>query len=81
MNKPDIFIKGLADPVQAGGTDHQISEIAHGLANCMCILRFWVETLGEVNRDFPDPSVEDLRNLIDKITSLIEELAATASSL
>ena len=75
------FIEGLADPVQARGTDHQfseISEIVHALKNCMSILHFWVETLVEVNRDFPalyEESIEDLRKLIDKMTSLIERLA------
>src|SRR5215510_7433776 len=52
------FIEGLADPVQARGTDHrfsEISEIVHALTNCMSILHFWVETLVEVNRDFPAP--------------------------
>ena len=76
------FIEGLADPVQAGGTDHQISEIVHAFQNCMSILHFWVETLA--NRDFPAPyeeSIEDLRKLIDKMTSLIERLADAASSL
>jgi len=75
------FIEGLADPVQAIGTDHQISEILHGLANCMTILQFWVETLVEVNRGSPAPNEEDLKKLIDKMTSLIERLADTASSL
>ena len=78
------FIEGLADPVQAGGTDHQITEIVHGLANCMSILHFWVETLVEVNRDSPAPneeSIEDLGKLIDKMTSLIQRLADAASSL
>ena len=71
------FIEGLADPVQARGTDHQFSEIVHDLKNCMSILLFWVETLGELNRGFPPPneeSIEDLRKLIDKMTSLIERL-------
>jgi len=84
MNKPDIFIEGLADPVQARGTDDQISDIVHALKNCMSILYFWVETLVEVNRGFPAPneeSIEDLRQLVDKMTSLIEELADAASSL
>ena len=68
------FIEGLADPVQARGTDHQFSEIVHDLKNCMSILLFWVET----NRGFPVPneeSIEDLRKLIDKMTTLIERLA------
>ena len=75
------FIEGSVDPVQARGTDHQfseISEIVHALKNCMSILLFWVETHAEVNRGFPVPneeSIEDLRKLIDKMTSLIERLA------
>jgi hypothetical protein len=80
MNKPDIFIEGLADPVQARGTDDQISDIVHALKNCMSVLHFWVE----VNRGFPasnEESIEDLRNLTDKMTSLIERLADAASSL
>ena len=83
MNKPDIFIEGLADPVQAGGTDDQISDIVHALKNCMSILYFWVETLVEVNRGLApnEESIEDLRQLVDKMTSLIEELADAASSL
>ena len=71
------FIEGLADPVQARGTDHQFSEIVHDLKNCMSILLFWIETLVEVNRGFPAPneeSIEDVRKLIDKMTSLIERL-------
>ena len=78
------FIEGLADPVQARGTDHQFSEIVHDVKNCMSILLFWVETHVEVNRGFPVPnqeSIEDLRKLIDKMTSLIEGLADAASSL
>jgi len=50
----------------------------------MSILHFWVETLVEANQDFPAPyeeSIEDLRELIDKMTSLIERLADAASSL
>ena len=73
------FIEELADLVEARGTDHQISEIVHALANCMSILNFWVETLAEVNRDGSsapnEESIEDLRKLIDKMTSLIERLA------
>ena len=38
-------IEGLLDPVRATGTDHQFSEIAHDLKNCMSILLYWVETL------------------------------------
>ena len=73
------FIEGLVDHVQARGTDHQFSEIVHDLKNCMSILLFWVETLVEGNRGFPVPneeSMEDLRKLIDKMTSLIERLAS-----
>ena len=72
------LIEGLADPVQARGTDHQFSEIVHDLKNCMSVLLFWVETHAEVNRGFPVPneeSIEDLRKLIDKMTFLIERLA------
>ena len=83
MNQPKTiitgnFIEGSADPVQARGTDHQFSEIVHALKNCMSILLFWVETHAEVNRGFPVPneeSIEDLRKLIDQMTSLIERLA------
>ena len=78
------FIEGLADPAQAKGTGHQISEIVHDLTNSMSILHFWVETLVEVNRDSPAPneeSIEDLGKLIDKMTSLIQRLADAASSL
>jgi len=83
MNKPDNFIEGLADPIQARGTDDQISDIVHALKNCMSILYFWVETLVEVNRGLApnEESIEDLRQLVDKMTSLIEELADAASSL
>ena len=72
------FIEGLADPVQARVTDHQFSEIVHALQTVMSILHFWVETLVEANPHFPAPyeeSIEDLRKLIDKMTSLIERLA------
>jgi len=74
------FIEGLADPVQARGTDHQFSEMVHDLKNCMSVLLFWVE----VNRDSLAPneeSIEDLEKLVDKMTSLIGRLADVASSL
>jgi hypothetical protein len=69
-------IEGLLYPVRATGTDHQSSEIAHDLKNCMSILLYWVETL-EANRRFPvanEDSIEDLRKLIDKMNCLIERL-------
>jgi hypothetical protein len=71
-------IEGLLDPVRATGTDHQFSEIAHDLKNCMSILLYWVETL-EANRSFPvanEDSIEDLRKLIDKMNCLIERLGS-----
>jgi hypothetical protein len=44
-------IEGLLDPVRATETDHQFSEIAHDLKNCMSILLYWVETLEVANED------------------------------
>jgi hypothetical protein len=70
-------IEGLLYPGRATRTDHQFSEIAHDLKNCMSIL-YWVETL-EANRDFPvanEDSIEDLRKLIDKMNCLIERLGS-----
>jgi signal transduction histidine kinase len=71
-------IEGLLYPVRATRTDHQSSEIAHDLKNCMSALLYWVETL-EANRDFPvanENSIEDLRKLIDKMNYLIERLGS-----
>jgi hypothetical protein len=72
-------IEGLLYPGRATRTDHQSSEIAHDLKNCMSILLYWVETL-EGNRDFPvanEDSIEDLRKLIDKMNCLIERLGSS----
>ena len=68
----------LLDPVRATGTDHQFSEIAHELKNCMCILLYCAESL-EANRGFPlpnDDSVENLKKIIDKMNCLIERLSS-----
>ena len=68
----------LGSPVAVRATEgpRHLSEIAHGLKNCMSILLYWVETF-ETDGGSAVPNedgINDLKKLADKMNCLIERL-------